>query len=600
MRISIRSKIFLVVFTVSVIFVLISAIVMNILMARIANDEVTQNLRVGKEAYERFIALRYSLIESEARILSQTPHLRAVMNIPDVNHETVLYTAQPLSKINDMSLMLLLDSHGKLLADVSDPSASGHDFQKFPGMQEALNGAEYNGIWRYKDNLYPIVIIPMIMEDHLLGLLILGDLLDSSAAEEIRYFTGRDVLILDSEKLIALSRGNPEYSEVDPAEIAHLVNILENFETLNSSPDSPFRVVLGRKECLAVAVPFGNRQGYTILFRALDEVDTGVDVIRRAVLGAAGGTIILALLLSLWVSGRVSRPIRDLRDSAEQFGAGNLEKRVRVHSSDELGQLGIAFNNMADNLNKSRTELIEAQERLVRTERLAAIGELSGGVAHELRNPLGAIKNAAYYIKRRLLGSDLVKDEPKIGEFLEIMDEEIETSNQVITDLMDFSRVNPPKLSPTKLEAVVDSALSRLEVKENVKVVLEFDPSFPEVAVDTEQLRRAFGNLIKNADEAMPEGGTLTITAKTVNGFVELQFRDTGQGISEADLPKVLDPLFTTKPKGVGLGLAIINSIIEMHQGSVEVNSKQGEGATFTIRLPLSNQQETQSSESEE
>ena len=587
MRTSIRIRIFLVVFTVSLAFVLISTTVMNIFMARIANEEVTQNLRVGKEAYERFIALRYSLIESEARALSQTPHLRAVMNISDVDHETVLHTAQPLSKINEISLMLLLDSHGKLLADVSVPSASGHDFQKFPGMPEALNGAEYNGIWRYEDNLYRIVIIPMIMEDHLLGLLILGDLLDSSAAEEIRHFTGRDVLILDSEKLIALSMGSPEYSQVDQAEIAHLVNIFENFETSDISPGSPFNVVLGRKECLAVAVPFGNGQGYSILFRALDEVDTGVDVIRRAVLGAAGGTIILAVLLSLWLSGRVSRPIRNLRDAAEQFGAGNLEKRAKVHSSDELGQLGIAFNNMADNLNKSRTELIEAQERLIRVERLAAIGELSAGVAHELRNPLGAIKNATYYIKGKLQGSDLVKDEPKVGEFLSIMNEEIETSNQIITDLMDFSRVNPPNLAPSKLETVFDEALARLEVKGNVEVVKEFDSSLPEVAVDAEQLRRAFGNLIKNADEAMPEGGTLTVTSKAANGFVELQFRDTGKGISEADLSRVFDPLFTSKPRGIGMGLAIVNTIIERHKGNIELTSKQGEGTTFTIRIPM-------------
>ncbi len=249
-----------------------------------------------------------------------------------------------------------------------------------------------------------------------------------------------------------------------------------------------------------------------------------------------------------------------------------------------------SFNVELEKQVQERTaELRETQERLVRTERLAAIGELSAGVAHELRNPLGAIKNAAYYIKGKVRGSDLVKDNPRIGEFLEIMGEEVDTSNQIITDLMDFARVNPSQFSPTALESVVEQALSRAAIKKNVNLIKEFPPALPKVLADSEQLRRAFANLIKNADEAMPKGGTLTISAKATDGFVELQFRDTGGGISDADLPKVFDPLFTTKPRGIGLGLAIVKQIIERHAGSISVTSKPGEGATFTIRLPLNN-----------
>lgn len=248
-----------------------------------------------------------------------------------------------------------------------------------------------------------------------------------------------------------------------------------------------------------------------------------------------------------------------------------------------------SFNVELEKQVQERTvELREAQGRLVRAERLAAIGELSAGVAHELRNPLGAIKNAVYYIKGKLPGSDLVRDHPRVGEFLEIMGEEVESSNQIITDLMDFARVNPPNLSPTTLETVVENALSRIEINKNVNVIKAFEPAFRrQVLVDSEQLRRAFANLIKNADEAMPEGGTLTISARAADGFVELQFRDTGHGISDADLPKIFDPLFTTKPKGIGLGLAIVKQIIERHAGSISVTSKPGEGATFTIRLPV-------------
>ncbi|MBI2358457.1 MAG: two-component sensor histidine kinase, partial [Deltaproteobacteria bacterium] len=220
-----------------------------------------------------------------------------------------------------------------------------------------------------------------------------------------------------------------------------------------------------------------------------------------------------------------------------------------------------------------------------------AIGELSAGVAHELRNPLGAIKNAAYYIKGKLDGSETVKDNPRVREFLGLMDEEIEACNRIITDLMDFARVNPPKVSPTKLDSVLENALSRLELKQNVKVVKEFAPALPEVVVDSDQMRRAFANLIKNADEAMPEGGTLTISARSADGLGEVKIRDSGHGISEQDVAKIFDPLFTTKPRGIGMGLAIVKQIIERHKGSLGVSSRPGDGTVFTIRLPLHSEQ---------
>ena len=236
---------------------------------------------------------------------------------------------------------------------------------------------------------------------------------------------------------------------------------------------------------------------------------------------------------------------------------------------------------------RQRTALQATQERLVQIERLAAIGELSAGVAHELRNPLGAVKNAVYYIRSRLRGSDWAQENPRVGEFLDVMDEEIASSDQIITDLMDFSRVNPPSVSPSDMETLVDTALERTVVKESVNLIKDFEPGLPQVSVDGEQVRRLLGNLIKNADDAMPEGGNLTFTAKTSDGAVELQVRDSGQGIPDADLAKVFDPLFTTKAKGIGMGLAIANQIVRRHEGTIDVTSKQGEGTTFTITLPV-------------
>ena len=133
--------------------------------------------------------------------------------------------------------------------------------------------------------------------------------------------------------------------------------------------------------------------------------------------------------------------------------------------------------------------------------------------------------------------------------------------------------------------SVVDDALNQVGLNGNVAVNKELNSSLPDVMANDEQLRRAFANLIKNAEDVMPDGGTLTISAKVVNTFVEVQFRDTGTGISDADLPKIMDPLFTTKTKGIGMGLSIVSRIVERHDGQLEVTSKAGEGTTFSLRL---------------
>jgi len=233
-------------------------------------------------------------------------------------------------------------------------------------------------------------------------------------------------------------------------------------------------------------------------------------------------------------------------------------------------------------------ELKEAQERLIRSEKLAAIGQLASGVGHELRNPLGAIKNAVLYVRRRITKSELLTyTEPKVLEFLDIIDEEVDSANKVITDLLSFSRVSKPAVSLVNVSSIIKDALNHVASSENVKLTIDVDPTLPMVMVDGVQIRQVFINIILNALEAMPEGGRLEIRARSKGEFVTVEFADTGCGIPESVTAKIFDPLFTTKPKGVGLGLAMSKSIIERHGGDIGVRSKEGKGTTFTLLLPM-------------
>ena len=232
---------------------------------------------------------------------------------------------------------------------------------------------------------------------------------------------------------------------------------------------------------------------------------------------------------------------------------------------------------------EERTEKLRgAQAQLVRREKLAALGQIAGGVAHELRNPLGAIKNTTYFLNMAI-------EEPRqeIMEALEIINKEVATSERIITSLLDFAHRKPSKRKRVKINDRIQETLSGITVPEDVEVVVQLDEAAPTIMADPDQLYQVFGNLIRNAIQAMPEGGRLTISSEASKPeWVTASFTDTGVGIDEEILGKVFEPLFTTKAKGIGLGLPLTRIIVEGHGGKIEVQSEIGKGATFTVFFP--------------
>ena len=397
---------------------------------------------------------------------------------------------------------------------------------------------------------------------------------------------------------------------------------------------------------LATSFPIGNWGWNVLVEHPRSDVLASLQApIVRSVLLLIGG-LVFAVLTSLILARKMVSPILKLRDAADEMGHGPTDYVADLATGDELDNLGRSFIRMSDqikesyatlenrveqrtgelvrsnaNLEKAEEEsrlanrrladmnlmleqrvtertselqqandrLIEAHDQLVRTQKLAAIGELSAGLAHDLRNPLGAIKNAIYYLKGKLLDGELVKENPRIPEFLKIIDEEVGNSNKIITDLMDFARISTPTLLPADLGKLVQDCLSKLEVNEGIYInILEDYPEDPmQVQADGRQLHRVFQNLIQNAQDAMPDGGVITVSTKVNNGFAEVAVSDTGQGIKPENIGKIFDPLFTTKTKGTGLGLAVCQQIVARHGGMIGVKSRSGVGAVFKVRLPL-------------
>jgi len=266
--------------------------------------------------------------------------------------------------------------------------------------------------------------------------------------------------------------------------------------------------------------------------------------------------------------GRLIGSIGVYKDITEQK---QMQKKLEEYS-EHLEEL----------VEKRTRQLKAAQEQLLRAERLAAIGELAGMVGHDLRNPLTSIAGASYYLKKRLSPN---VDE-KIREMVELIDKNIEYSNKIINDLLDYSKEIKLDLRKSDPESIIKKTLSLVEIPKNVQLI-QLTENKPKVKVDVEKIKRAFANIVKNAVEAMPKGGKLTIKSRKLNGKVEFVFSDNGVGMSKKTLKNLWTPLFTTKAKGMGFGLPICKRVVEAHGGLISVKSALGKGTTFTVTVPI-------------
>ena len=286
---------------------------------------------------------------------------------------------------------------------------------------------------------------------------------------------------------------------------------------------------------------------------------------------------------SIFETGKESRMVKtiELADGTEKY-----VDIIHVPIFDARGEVVQVLCDMRD-----LTEHKEMEEKLLRSERLAAIGELSGSVAHELRQPLGVISNAIYYLKMTLTEAD-----ETTREYLDMINDEVKSAGDTITGLLEIARTRPADRGGVGVSSVIEKALEKFEMPENITLNKDIPEDIPAIFVDPGQMGQVFYNLINNALQAMsiPEredgGGELTINVKSMKKkgktMVEVLFGDTGVGISKENMKKLFEPLFTTKSRGVGLGLSICKNLVENNGGEIEVESEEGKGTTVTVSLP--------------
>lgn len=297
--------------------------------------------------------------------------------------------------------------------------------------------------------------------------------------------------------------------------------------------------------------------------------------------------LILAIVFLL--SYLVNRPIKRLITTMRKAEKGDLAARVKPEETREFGELGRNFNSMISKLENAQKDLKKLHEqRMQRADRLATLGELSAGIAHEIKNPIAGISGAM-----QILMEDLPEDDHRREIFEEILNQ-IDRIDQNIKDLLSYAKTAKPTLAEQNINTVIRQVVFLIQeraAQKGVEVVTELDETIPKIEIDEKQIQQVLVNLGLNGIQAMPGGGVLRIFSRgwktsDKERFVEIWVKDSGKGISPQDMSRIFTPFFTTRHTGTGLGLSISQKIVRQHHGKIEVNSRLGEGTCFTVLLP--------------
>jgi len=558
--------------------------------------EAVRNL--DRAAAEFHIARRSSTrnLVDRLRNLRNEPRYKALLASGHV--PTLAEELKNLPVEQGVDVALFTSDSGKLLVKIKgDPQIELGQFEtnSSPAVRRALQGEETVDIIQAGDDLFDVVSIPVTSsKGALIGVLTFGLQIRNADVREFKATSQSEIALLaEGRVIISTALADPH------RDFASLFRDCMAVAVEGSSPARIKEILLGGGHYFCSAGTFATLSGkgnvgYLLLcsyeqpLRALR--GTQQMLLAVSALGILIGTAFIWLLVR-----KVTQPLRALSISAEAVGQGDFSQRVQVTSSDECGELAAIFNQMTENVKRSREQLEQTvdtlkttQAQLIQSEKLSGIGEFVAGVAHELNNPLTSVMGFSELLAK-------ADTNPQHKRFLEMINKSAQRCHKIVQSLLSFARRRAPERKLSSINELVESAVEFLQYQlrtSNIEVVTRLDPHLPKALVDPHQIQQVFLNVINNARQAI-EGhqpkGSVRINTETCGHVCRITFQDNGPGVSERNLSKVFDPFFTTKEvgKGTGLGLSLCYGIIKEHGGAISVRSRPGEGATFVIELPL-------------
>jgi len=539
-------------------------------VGRIASQSLEQEVRRSFRAYDSLWRARAEQLASLSLVLSSMPDVRGAFSTGD--RLTISDKAGEMwDKISrSAAIFIVTDPRGVVLASLG--RADGEGIHDMPVVQVAASRfpQQATGFLTWTGRLYEVVVTPVYVaaahESALLNVLIAGYAVEDQVARELKNSTGSDFVFIAEGKVIA--------STLNAGDAAKLPAVKPDQNRLE-------QVRLGDSEYSELASPLTDLQGNTVgeirILRSFDAARASIVALRANIVLIWVAGILIGLAVTYYLARRMLKPVQALDRAATEISKRNYNTVVPIQSNDELGRLAQTFNEMCASIRSAREELI-------RQERIGTIGRLSTSIVHDLRNPLAAIYGGA----EMLVDDDLSRDQ--VRRLANNIYKSSRRVQQLLQELSDVTRGRRQSAEPCWLHEVVGAACNTLaptaqssqvsvsqNIPENISISLERSP-----------MERVFENLIANAIEAMPEGGSIAISAERNGTAVEVFVEDTGPGIPTAIAPQLFQPFVTAgKKTGMGLGLAFSRQTVVDHGGEIWVDANHRKGARFVLRLPL-------------
>ncbi len=605
---------------------IIPYVILTLLIAMVGVYVITR--LVTSSVVERFNnqLLEASRVAGDGIVRHERTHLedlRLMAFTEGVPEALVAHDAQALKDLlfplvlnNDIQAVTVIDLNGSEVITLAKHPVSGEyitseagDFSQFSIVAEILSnqqdglGDKYAGLLVTSFGPYLFTSAPVRdANGQLLGVLLAGTRLESLLAE-VKSQSLADVVLLDNDgKLVATTFVEPETGfgpvEINPALLTNAnTSVTLDFELYGRDYKSTYSPLVVRQ----------SETGILGVALASNFVVTTMATSRGTFSLIFAAATIVTIVVGYLLAQSIARPILRIRSVSQAVAGGDLNQDTGVRGADEIGELASAFDIMTLRLRERTAEAVQlygeslqrnqeladinarlqsAQAQLIQSEKLATVGQLTAGIVHDVKNPLAVIKGLSEELSEEF-GLD-----PTTRDQLKTIRESAAKASTIVTDLLKFARQSTPEMERHDLKETIESSVRLTEYlarKSNVQVKLDLPRSPVMVTYDAQQIEQVLMNLISNAIQAIKNGGTVRINLSEAGGAVAIAIQDNGIGIPEKNLQRIFDPFFTTKPdgEGTGLGLSVSFGIMTRHRGRIEVDSKPGLGSTFTVLLPI-------------
>jgi signal transduction histidine kinase len=603
------NKILLAIWGVVLSLLVITFFIINYWMRSRIEETFSDELRRAFSTLLVNTSLQSEILRRASQVIAESPRLRAVVELRDPR--TAYQLSQEINQTTASDLFVLTDLRGRPLVQMLQGQRQEWDLASFQSVKQAMRQNPATDIWMMGGHAFRVASVPILVDRDLIGTLTMGFTITQTEIHSLQSQVNSQIVLAQGNEILL--------STLDPGQGRTLLTAWESAGALvPPAPDDTmgrvFKVSADNESYVGTVFRL-NRPGQpdgVISYLLVKPVEDELNRSLKPILGTFGivSVIFLALttIIGHVISLGITKPINALVQGTSEVSKGNYDYGITVAGRDELSFLAQKFGEMSRSLKEKITELDrlnkdlvarnrdldetlrqlkEAQDELLRSERLAATGKLTAQLAHEINNPIHNIQSCLKTSLGRLPG------ETQGRELIEIAYDEISRMSKLTRQLLDFYRGSlvPDEARPIRLNDVLREVLAAFAeefTRSKIEIVADFELNLPEVGGSADKLKQVFINTILNARDAMLHGGLLRLATREEWGAVKVLVTDTGIGIPKENLSKIFDAFFTTKGKvsGVGLGLSVSYGIINQHRGTISVESTVGKGTTFTISLP--------------